>query len=72
LEDGGTVYNFFGEEKGSNLRSSIRVHNPAFYWKVSQYILPDLFNNPISWCSPKCSVILFELVLLYVHGSECD
>lgn len=37
FEDGGTVYNFFGNEKGCSLKTSIRVHDPAFYWKVKSH-----------------------------------
>lgn len=38
FEAGGTVFNFFGEEKGSTLRTSLRILNPGFYWKVGTWI----------------------------------
>ncbi|KAF7145717.1 hypothetical protein RHSIM_Rhsim04G0174200 [Rhododendron simsii] len=35
LEEGGTVFTFEGTGKKCLLKTSIRVHNPQFYWKVA-------------------------------------
>ncbi|KAL7105558.1 hypothetical protein ACP275_07G052000 [Erythranthe tilingii] len=34
-EDGGTVFTFKGARKTSDLKISLRVHNPQFYWKLA-------------------------------------
>ncbi|XP_011091266.1 uncharacterized protein LOC105171752 isoform X1 [Sesamum indicum] len=35
LEEGGTIFTFEGTRKKSTLKVTLRVHNPAFYWKVA-------------------------------------
>ncbi|GFP83398.1 probable fatty acid methyltransferase [Phtheirospermum japonicum] len=35
LEDGGTIFRFEGTKKKSNLKVTLRVHSPRFYWKVA-------------------------------------
>ncbi|KAL0456951.1 UNVERIFIED_CONTAM: Tuberculostearic acid methyltransferase UfaA1 [Sesamum latifolium] len=35
LEEGGTIFTFEGTRKKSTLKVTLRVHKPAFYWKVA-------------------------------------
>ncbi|KAL6971255.1 cyclopropane-fatty-acyl-phospholipid synthase [Sarracenia purpurea var. burkii] len=35
LEEGGTIFTFEGTRKKCFLKTSLRVHNPQFYWKVA-------------------------------------
>lgn len=34
LEEGGTALTFEGTRKSCNLKVTLRVHTPKFYWKV--------------------------------------
>lgn len=57
LEDGGTVVHFYGDRKGCTLDCALRIHSPAFYWKV---ILFSLFNYKLS-----CFVLARSKVVVY-------
>ncbi|KAK6161285.1 hypothetical protein DH2020_004666 [Rehmannia glutinosa] len=35
VEEGGTIFRFEGTRKESNLKVTLRVHSPQFYWKVA-------------------------------------
>ncbi|XP_059653181.1 uncharacterized protein LOC132300200 isoform X2 [Cornus florida] len=35
LEEGGTIFTFEGTRKKCPLKTSLKVHNPQFYWKVA-------------------------------------
>ncbi|KAJ8434860.1 hypothetical protein Cgig2_022139 [Carnegiea gigantea] len=48
LEEGGTILTFEGSSKQCNLKVSLRIHNPHFYWKVAieaDLGLADAFIN---------------------------
>ncbi|KAG0586795.1 hypothetical protein KC19_2G117900 [Ceratodon purpureus] len=74
FEAGGTVFNFFGEENDSNLRTSIRVHDPAFYWKIAtrqdQGLADAYVDGDFTLVDPKKG--LLNLFLIEIANRDID
>ncbi|XP_024381729.1 uncharacterized protein [Physcomitrium patens] len=68
FEAGGTVFNFFGEEKGCTLKTSLRVSDPAFYWKIAtrqDLGLADAYiDGDFSFVDPKEGLLNFLLIII--------
>ncbi|KAK4266193.1 hypothetical protein QN277_027153 [Acacia crassicarpa] len=74
LEEGGTMFTFEGHEKGSLLKSVIRVHSPQFYWKVMTQAdlgLADAYiNGDFSFVDHDEGLFNFFLILIANRDSH--
>lgn len=51
MEEGGTVFNFEGKsEKKFDLKVSLKVHTPQFYWKVCNLKVTQFSGNKMELC----------------------
>ncbi|KAG0625505.1 hypothetical protein M758_2G060600 [Ceratodon purpureus] len=74
FEAGGTVFNFFGDEKGSTLRTGLRILNPAFYWKIAtrqDLGLADAYvDGDFTFVNQKDG--LFNFLLIVIANRDID
>ncbi|XP_028769570.1 uncharacterized protein LOC114727032, partial [Neltuma alba] len=74
LEEGGTMFTFEGQGKGSLLKSVIRVYTPRFYWKVMTQAdlgLADAYiNGDFSFVDQDEGLLNFFLILIANRDSD--
>ncbi|KAH7573191.1 hypothetical protein JRO89_XS03G0086700 [Xanthoceras sorbifolium] len=74
LEEGGTIFNFEGARKSCPLKTILRIHNPAFYWKVmteADLGLADSYiNGDFSFVDKNEG--LLNLFMIFIANSDLD
>ncbi|PKA58713.1 putative (S)-tetrahydroprotoberberine N-methyltransferase 2 [Apostasia shenzhenica] len=68
LEEGGDIFVFQGTNKRANAKSTIKVRDPCFYWKIATEAdigLADAYiNGYVSFVDEKYGLLNFLLVLI--------
>ncbi|PIN01622.1 Cyclopropane-fatty-acyl-phospholipid synthase [Handroanthus impetiginosus] len=74
LEEGGRIFTFEGNRKKSNLKVSLRVHTPLFYWKVATEAdlgLADAYiNGDFSFMDKNEG--LLKLFMIFITNTELN
>ncbi|KAG8369876.1 hypothetical protein BUALT_Bualt14G0059100 [Buddleja alternifolia] len=72
LEEGGTMFTFEGTRKKSNMKVSLRIHTPQFYWKVATEAdlgLADAYiNGDFSFVDKNEG--LYNLFMMFIANTE--
>ncbi|KAK3190390.1 hypothetical protein Dsin_029951 [Dipteronia sinensis] len=74
LEDGGKIFNFEGTRKNCHLETTLRIHNPGFYWKLmteADLGLADSYINGDFSFVDKDSGLL-NLFMIFIANSDLD
>ncbi|XP_057809684.1 uncharacterized protein LOC131024192 isoform X2 [Salvia miltiorrhiza] len=76
LEEGGKIFTFEGTRKKSNLKVTLRVHKPQFYWKVAMEddlgFADAYINGDISFVDANEGLLNFFLLIIANTAMNAD